>query len=136
SLLYDAEKKFLQLFSIFTTLAIIISCLGILGLVAFAVNQKMKEIGIRKVLGANVVDIIWSFAKSYSQLIIISNLLAWPIAYVLMKDWLEDFAYRVPISMLEFVIAGAIIFLISIGTISIVAYKAALLNPVKSLKSE
>ncbi|MEP5522154.1 MAG: FtsX-like permease family protein, partial [Balneola sp.] len=136
SLLYDAEKKFLQLFSIFTTLAIIISCLGILGLVAFAVNQKMKEIGIRKVLGANVVDIIWSFVKNYSQLIIISNLLAWPIAYVLIKDWLEDFAYRVPISMLEFVIAGAIIFLISIGTISLVAYKAALLNPVKSLKSE
>ncbi|MEP5832986.1 MAG: hypothetical protein ABJ383_03025, partial [Balneola sp.] len=63
-------------------------------------------------------------------------LLAWPIAYVLIKDWLEDFAYRVPISMLEFVIAGAIIFLISIGTISLVAYKAALLNPVKSLKSE
>ncbi|MEP1940494.1 MAG: FtsX-like permease family protein, partial [Balneola sp.] len=136
SLLYEAEKKFLQLFSIFTTLAIIISCLGILGLVAFAVNQKMKEIGIRKVLGANVVDIIWSFVKNYSQLIIISNLLAWPIAYVLIKDWLEDFAYRVPISMLEFVIAGAIIFLISIGTISLVAYKAALLNPVKSLKSE
>ncbi|XWN35899.1 MAG: ABC transporter permease [Balneola sp.] len=136
SLLYEAEKKFLQLFSIFTTLAIIISCLGILGLVAFAVNQKMKEIGIRKVLGADVVDIIWSFVKNYSQLIIISNLLAWPIAYVLMKDWLEDFAYRVPISMLEFVIAGAIIFLISIGTISLVAYKAALLNPVKSLKSE
>ncbi|MBO6623061.1 MAG: ABC transporter permease [Balneola sp.] len=136
SLLYDAEKKFLQLFSIFTTLAIIISCLGILGLVAFAVNQKMKEICIRKVLGADVVDIIWSFVKSYSQLIIISNLLAWPIAYVLMKDWLEDFAYRVPISGLEFVIAGSIIFLISIGTISLVAYKAALLNPVKSLKSE
>ncbi len=135
ALLYTSERRFLQLFSVFSILAIAISCLGILGLVAFSVTQKMKEIGIRKVLGADTADIIWSFIKNYSLLIIISNLLAWPIAYVLMKNWLQDFAYRIPISVLEFLIASTIIFLISMGTISLVAYKASLLNPVDSLKN-
>lgn len=134
--LYESEQRFFQLFSIFSTLAIIISCLGILGLVAFAVNQKLKEIGIRKVLGANTFDIIWSFIRSYSLLIIISNILAWPIAYLLMKDWLQDFAYSIPLGLFEFLLAGITIFLISIGTITFVAYKATQLNPVDTLKSE
>lgn len=134
--LYEAERRFLLLFSIFSTLAIIISCLGILGLVAFAVNQKIKEIGIRKVLGANVFNIIWGFAKSYSFLIILSNLIAWPIAYLIMNDWLQNFAYSVTISAFEFIIAGLLIFSIAIGTVVLIALKAAQMNPVDTLKSE
>lgn len=134
--LYEAERRFLLLFSIFSTLAIIISCLGILGLVAFAVNQKIKEIGIRKVLGANVFNIIWAFARSYSFLIILSNLIAWPIAYLIMNDWLQNFAYSVTISVFEFIIAGLLIFSIAIGTVVLIALKAAQMNPVDTLKNE
>lgn len=134
--LYEAEQRFLQLFSVFSTLAIIISCLGILGLVAFAVNQKMKEIGIRKVLGANAVNIIWSFAKNYSFLIILANLIAWPVAYLVMKNWLQNFAYSVPIGGFEFLLAGLLIFSIAIGTVVLIAYKATQMNPVDSLKND
>ncbi len=132
--LYESEQRFFQLFSVFSTLAIIISCLGVLGLVAFTVNQKLKEIGIRKVLGANAFDIIWSFIRSYSLIITISNILAWPIAYFLMKDWLQDFAYSISVGIFEFILAGIIIFLISMATITSVAYRATLLNPVDTLK--
>lgn len=134
--LYEAEKRFLLLFSVFSTLAIIISCLGILGLVAFAVNQKMKEIGIRKVLGANAFNIIWAFAKNYSFLIILSNLIAWPIAYLVMSDWLQNFAYSVPIGAFEFILAGLLIFSIAIGTVVLIAFKATQMNPVDTLKNE
>lgn len=98
---------------------------------------RTTEVDIRKVLGAEVFDIIWSFIKNYSLLIVISNVLAWLVAYLLMKNWLQDFAYSIiPVGFFEFVLAGIAIFLISIGIITLVAYKTTQLNPVNTLKNE
>lgn len=134
--LYESEQRFLQVFSISAFMAIMISCLGILGLVAFALNQKMKEIGIRKVLGANANQIVWLFARNYTILIVLANVLAWPVAYLLMRDWLERFAYSISIGLVEFILGGIIIFGIALTTICIQAYRAAFMNPVDSLKTE
>lgn len=134
--LYKSEAKFFNVFTSFSVLAIFIACLGIVGLVAFTASQRTKEIGIRKVLGASVQSVSLLLTKEFLKLVIIANVIAWPVAYYFMGKWLEDFPYRVEMGIWVFVLAAAIALLIAIVTVSFQAIKAALANPVKSLRSE
>ncbi|MBD1384991.1 ABC transporter permease [Mucilaginibacter rigui] len=133
---YRAEQRIGTIFIIFTTMAIIIACLGLFGLAAYAAEQRTKEIGIRKVLGANVSIIVGMLSKDFIKLVIISILIASPLAWLSMQQWLKGFAYRDGIKWWIIVAAGAGAMFIAVITISFQSIKAALVNPVKSLKSE
>ena len=133
---YASERKFEKLFVSFAVLAIIIGCLGLFGLSAYTASQRIKEIGIRKVLGASVPDITKMLSKDFLKLVIIAIVIASPIAWWAMSKWLEDFAYRVNISWWIFVVAGALALLIAMLTVSLQAIKAAIANPIKSLRTE
>jgi len=117
-------------------LAILISCLGLFGLASYAAEKRVKEIGIRKVLGASITNITGLLSKDFIKLVIISNLIAWPVAWFGINRWLQDFAYRIPISWWVFVLAGGIALVIALATISFQAIKAAIANPGKSLRTE
>ena len=134
--LYSAELRLGKVLNIFTAIAILLACLGLFGLSAYAIQQRTKEIGIRKVLGATVPNIITLLSKDFVWLIIISMLIAFPVAAWLMYKWLQDFVYRISIAWWMFAIAGAIALLIAICTISFQAVKAAVANPVKNLRTE
>jgi len=134
--LYTTEQRTGQIFITFAILAIVIACLGLFGLVTYAAEQRIKEIGIRKVLGANVVNIVTMVAKDFLKLVFIASLFALPVAWWAMNRWLQDFAYRISISWWIFVLAGVIAVLIALLTISFQSVKAALANPVKSLRTE
>ena len=134
--LYTPEKKVGDIFGIFSLLAVIIACLGLFGLASFAAEQRTKEIGIRKVLGASVSGIIILFSKEFLKLVLISNFIAWPIAYFAMTKWLEDFAYKADISIWIFVLSGLLAVVIALLTVSFQAVKAGFSNPVKSLRYE
>jgi len=133
---YENEKKFEKLFVSFAVLAIIIGCLGLFGLSAYTASQRIKEIGIRKVLGASVPDITKMLSKDFLKLIIIAIVIASPIAWWVMSKWLEDFAYRVNISWWIFAVAGGLALIIAMITVSMQAIKAAVSNPIKSLRTE
>ena len=133
---YKNERRFGELFTTFAILAIIISCLGLFGLSAFTASQRIKEIGIRKVLGASVVDIATMLSKDFLKLVLISILIASPLTWLIMNTWLRDFAYRINISWWVFVIAGTTALLIALLTVSFQAIKAALTSPVKNLRTE
>jgi putative ABC transport system permease protein len=135
-LLYESELKQGSIFAVFSGIAIFIACLGLFGLSAFAITQRMKEIGVRKVLGASVNSIVQLLSKDFLKLVGISALLAFPIAWYAMNNWLQDFAYRVTIAWWIFVMAGVIAAMIAVLTIAIQAVKAAHSNPVKNLRSE
>jgi putative ABC transport system permease protein len=117
-------------------MAILISCLGLFGLAAFSAEQRNKEIGIRKVLGASVTGIVGLLSKDFLKLVIIAMIIATPIAWYGMHKWLQDFVYKIDISWWMFVLAGAMAIFIALFTVSSQAIKAALMNPVKSLKTE
>lgn len=134
--IYRTEQRMGQLFVSFTSLAIIIACLGLFGLAAYAAEQRTKEIGIRKVLGASVSIIVGMLSKDFLKLVCIAILIASPIAWILMQKWLQDFAYRVNIHWWILAIAGVTAILIAFITISFQSIKAASANPVKSLRSE
>lgn len=134
--LYKAEEKMVSVFSYFTILAIIIACLGLFGLSAFTAERRTKEIGIRKVLGASLLDIVALLSKDFIKLVIIGFLLAIPISWYAMNQWLTDFAYRIEIGTEFFVTAGLAAILIAILTVSWQSIRAALANPVDSLRSE
>jgi ABC-type antimicrobial peptide transport system permease subunit len=133
---YTEEKKLSNLFKVFVTIAIAISCLGLYGLVSFMAAQKVKEMGIRKVLGASIADIVLLLTKDFLKLVIIAFAVASPIAWYLMSKWLENFEYSINIGIGIFVLAGIAALVIALLTVSGQAIKAALVNPVKSLKSE
>jgi putative ABC transport system permease protein len=133
---YESERKFEKLFVSFAVLAIIIGCLGLFGLSAYTASQRIKEIGIRKVLGASVPDITKMLSKDFLKLVIIAVVIATPIAWWAMSKWLEDFAYRVNISWWIFAVAGALALIIAMLTVSLQAIKAAIANPIKSLRTE
>ena len=120
----------------FSFLAIFISCLGLFGLVTFTAEQRIKEIGIRKVLGANVTNIIGMLSKDFIVLVVIAALIAFPIAGWLMHKWLQNYAYQVKISWWIFALAGVTALTIALLTVSYQAIKAAVANPVKSLRTE
>ena len=135
-LFYRQDRIRQTIFLIMAALAIIIACLGLFGLATYAAEQRIKEIGIRKVLGASVQGIIAMLSKDFLKLVIVASLIAFPIGWFAMNKWLQDFAYRINISWWVFIIAGFVAVLIALITISYQAIKAAIANPVKSLRTE
>jgi len=133
---YASERKFEQLFMIFAALAIIISCLGLFGLSAFTASQRIREIGIRKVLGASAANITTMLSVDFLKLVLLSILLVSPLTWFIMNSWLRDFSYRIHINGWIFVLAGLVSLIIALITVSFQAVKAALSNPVTSLRSE
>ncbi len=134
--LYAAEQRVATLSRYFAGFAVLISCLGLLGLAAFTAERKVKEIGIRKVLGASIANIVFLLTKDFSKLVIISVLIAVPISYFLLDAWLTDFAYRIELSVWFFLGAGILALLIAWITVSTQAFKAAKNNPTESLRTE
>jgi putative ABC transport system permease protein len=134
--LYQSEQRLGQAFTIFTLLALFIACMGLLGLVSQQVMQRTKEIGIRKVLGASVPGIVFLLSKDFLKLVVLALLIAVPLAWYAMSRWLEDFAYSIDLSWWMFGLAGVVALAIALITVSFQSIKAALANPVKSLRSE
>ncbi|MGD2091040.1 MAG: ABC transporter permease [Candidatus Aminicenantes bacterium] len=134
--LYRAEQRVGTLFMYFTLLTIFVSCLGLFGLASFMTERRTKEIGIRKVLGASVSRITFMLSKEFTRLVLIANMIGWPIAYWLVKKWLQNFAYRITIGIEIFILGGMLALMIAWLTISYQAIKAALSNPVQALRYE
>ncbi|MGA9291718.1 MAG: FtsX-like permease family protein, partial [Ignavibacteriaceae bacterium] len=134
--LYKSEIQSEKVFTIFALLAVVIACLGLLGLTAFTAEQRKKEIGIRKVLGATVANIVAMLSKEYLLLIAAANLIAWPVSYYIMNMWLEDFAYKTDISLGVFLVSGLLVLVIALITVSFQAINAAVSNPVNSIRYE
>ena len=133
---YKAEQQFGSVCSLFAVLAIFIACLGLFALATFMAKQRTKEIGIRKVLGASVLSLIKLLSKDFLKLVVVSILIATPIAWYGMSQWLQDFAYHISVPWWAFLVAGMAAILIAFLTVSFQSVKAALMNPVTSLKSE
>lgn len=134
--LYRAEMQLGEMFIYFTILAIFVSCLGLFGLATFSAEQRKKEVGIRKALGADTAKIILLLAKDFTKWVLVANVIAWPVAYYILNLWLEDFAYRIDIGIFPFILSGSIAILIALFTISFQTGKAAISNPVDTLKYE
>ncbi|MEJ2494613.1 MAG: ABC transporter permease [Ignavibacteriaceae bacterium] len=133
---YKADIQTGQILGLFTFLSILISCLGLIGLSSLMTIQRTKEIGVRKVLGASINSLLVLLSKEFLKWITVANLIAWPVAYYLMNNWLQDFAYRINISWWSFALSGGIALVIALATISFQAVKAATANPVESLRYE
>ncbi|MBN1165303.1 MAG: ABC transporter permease [Candidatus Krumholzibacteriota bacterium] len=133
---YRVEEKLRGIFFNFTFLAIIIACLGLFGLASFAAQQRVREIGIRKVLGASVPGIVLLLSREFSRWVLAANIIAWPLAWYAMNRWLRNFAYHTDLSWTVFVISGVLALLIAVGTISFQAVKVAHTDPAKSLRYE
>jgi len=133
---YDSEEKAGKLFLYLSTIAVILACLGLVGLLSFSINRKMKEIGIRKVLGAKMGTLYLLLTKKYLTLIGLSMLIAFPLGYLAMNKWLQDFAYRIPLSWWIFAGAGSLMLLVAIMIVSFQVLRAAKVNPVLILKAE
>ncbi|HMC86664.1 MAG TPA: FtsX-like permease family protein, partial [Chitinophagaceae bacterium] len=131
-----ADQRTGTLFISFAVFAIFIACLGLFGLVTYAAEQRIKEIGVRKVLGASVSEIVAMISKDFIKLVLIAFVIAFPTGWWMMNKWLESFAYRINISWWVFAVAGLLTLAIALITVSLQAIKAALANPVKSLRSE
>ena len=133
---FEAEDRIGNLAAVFTGLAIFISCLGLFGLAAFVAEQRTKEIGVRKVLGANVLNLWTLLSKGFLKLTLLSMLIAMPLAWIVMNRWLASYSYHAPLSWWIFASAGAGLLLITLVTVSFQSLKAALMNPTRSLRSE
>jgi ABC-type antimicrobial peptide transport system permease subunit len=133
---YQSDKKWQQIITYSAGLAILICCVGLFGLTSFAAQQRIKEIGIRKVLGASIASVTVLLSKDFLKLVIVAVIVASPIAWYVMSKWLQGFAYRINISLWMFMLAGLGAIFIALVTVSFQAIKAAIANPVKSLRSE
>ena len=133
---YRAEQKLGKMFGYFTSIAVFLSCLGLFGLASFTTEQRRKEIGIRKTLGASISTIVLYISKKFIFFVIFSNIIAWPLAYFAMNNWLQNFAYRINIGPGVFFLSGSLAFLIAFITVFWSTIKAAKANPVDSLRSE
>ena len=133
---YDSDKRFGQIFSMFTVLAIFVACLGLFGLASFMTMQRTKEIGIRKALGSTSTEVVLLLSKGFVVLVIIANMIAWPLAYFAMDWWLQSFPYRININPLLFVLAGFGVVVIAFVSVGFQTMKAARVNPAKTLRSE
>jgi putative ABC transport system permease protein len=133
---YANEAKLQQLFSFFSLLTIILAALGVFGLIVHAAGQRVKEIGVRKVLGASVTSIVRLLSADFVRLVLLAILIASPFSWWLMNKWLEDYPYRIHITWWTFALAGGIALLIALITIGFQAVRSASANPVKSLRSE
>jgi len=134
--LYDNELRLNNIFLVFSILSIVIACLGLFGLSSFIAEERTKEIGIRKVFGASVKSIITLLIKDFSIWLIIANVIAWPIAYFVLSNWLQNFVYRIDLSITPFLLGSMSVFIIALITVSFQSLRAALANPVKSVKNE
>ena len=134
--MYDNEQRMGKINTVFSFLAIVIACLGLLGLVSFSAAQKTKEIGIRKVLGATSSSIVMLITKDFTRLVIIALVLGFPIAYWIMGKWLSDFAYKTDIGIWPVLISSVLCLVIAFGAASYQAVKAALINPADTLRNE
>jgi putative ABC transport system permease protein len=134
--LYNAELRLGKMMNLFSSIAIILACLGLFGLSSYTAQQRFKEIGIRKVLGASVGSIVIALSKDFVKLSLIAILIAVPIAWFAMTKWLQDFTYRMDMTWSIYFFAGAITILLAVATVSFHAIRAALMNPVKSLRTE
>jgi len=134
--LYGMEKRAAKIIGYFSVLTVMIACFGLLGLASFLAEQRKKEIGIRKVLGASARQMVSMLIREFMRCIIIANIFAWPIAYVVMNDMLEDYAYRIELGLGSFLLAGVLTLIVAIGTVSYQAIRAALANPVDALRYE
>jgi putative ABC transport system permease protein len=132
--MYKSEEQYSKVITIFSVVALFIACLGLLGLASFVTEQRKKEIGIRKVQGASVKSIVQLISNEFLILVIVSNIIAWPVAHFFMKKWLTSFAYRIDISLWTFISSGLLALLIALITVSFQAVKAAVANPVMSLE--
>ncbi|MGH7596799.1 MAG: ABC transporter permease [bacterium] len=134
--LYRSERRLGEAVSYFTALALIVACIGLLALASFTAELRTKEIGVRKVLGASVFNIVTMLSTEFAKLVTLANLVAWPIAWLAMNQWLQNFAYRVELGWWMFALAGGVALLIALLTVSTQAIKAALANPVEALRYE
>ena len=135
-LLYRSEERMGKIFTGFAVFAVFIACLGIFGLSLFVAESRIKEIGIRKVLGASMASLIELMSREFLVLVCLANVIAWPVAYCLTSKWLQNFAYRAGMSLSPFILTGALVFVISLVTVSYQSIKAAAANPVDSLRYE
>jgi len=133
---YSSEKEMGRMFSVSSVVAILLSCMGLFGIALIAIGQRIREIGVRKVLGASVTNIATMVTKDFIKPVILAMLIAIPIAWWAMSKWLQDFVYRIHINWWVFLIAAGAAILIAILTVSFQAIKAAIANPVKSLRTE
>lgn len=133
---YQAEVRFGLLFGIFSLLAILIACTGLFALLSYVIRQRTREIGVRKVLGASVQNIFFLLIKDFVRLLLLANLVAWPLGWWVMNSWLKDFAYHISIHLLVFLLAGTAALAIALLTIGFQSLKAGLANPIKSLRTE
>lgn len=133
---YEADTKRAEVFAYFSAFAILVSCLGLYGLASFTAERRVKEIGVRKVMGASVTDIVALLTFQFSKPVLLANLIAWPIAWFVATDWLQGFQYRIDLSLLYFIAAGAAALLIACLTVAGHAFKTAQANPVLALKHE
>ena len=133
---YQSDMQFNAVFIGFAGFAIFVACLGLFGLVSFTAEQNRKQIGIRKVLGASVFKVVVLLAKDYTKLIIVALFIAFPLGYILMKSWLQGFAYQTSITAEIFVFGAVLIFIIAIVTVSFKSIGAATTNPVNALRED
>lgn len=133
---YEAESKLSQLVAVFCTLSLLIACMGLYGLASFSARQRLKEVGIRKVMGASISNLVWMLSASFLKLILFSMFLSWPVAYLMLNKWLEGFAYRIAIDSWPFLISGVLGFMVVFFTVSFQALKASMANPVHILRNE
>lgn len=134
--LYRSDQKLGTVFGIFTCLSILVACLGLLGLSIYTAERRIKEIGIRKVLGATVSGIVTMLSKEFLKLVVIGAVIAFPLAWWAMNKWLQDFAFRIDMEWWVFTGAGITALVIALITVSFQAIKSAISNPVKSLRAE
>jgi putative ABC transport system permease protein len=133
---YDGDRRFGQLFTMFTLLAIFVACLGLFGLASFMTIQRTKEIGIRKALGSSSVEVVFLLSKGFIVLVAIANMIAWPLAWYAMEYWLQEFPYRININPMVFIAAGLGVVLIAFLSVGVQTLKAATANPARALRSE
>ena len=133
---YRSEERMGGLLKYFSILAVFIACLGLFGLASFTAEQRTKEIGIRKVLGASAPQITLLLCREFFVLVLLANIISWPVAYFVMKNWLQDFAYRTGLGVFTFVLTMMLALIIALLTVSFQAVKAAMANPVDALKYE
>ena len=126
----------MQMVGLLAFLAILISCLGLFGLASYSAERRIKEIGVRKVLGASMSSIVSLLSRHFIKLVLIANAIAWPLAWFTINQWMEGYAYRLPMSWWVFILAGFMALVIALATVSLLAMKAAAANPVTSLRSE
>jgi putative ABC transport system permease protein len=133
---YRAEQRLAQLVGFFAVVAVSVACLGLLGLASFTAEKRTREIGIRKVLGSSVGEVVVLLSRELALLVVLANLIAWPVAYLLLRDWLQGFPYHTSIHLVNFILGGLAVLVIAWLTVSWQALKAALIDPAEALRYE